>query len=70
MRMYEVRSRLRETNAIVRDNGVLGPFRTREAAERALIALCQAGQATTGNIVPVEEPDDTPLSPLGGPQPV
>lgn len=58
MVMFEVRSKLRETNVQARDNGSLGPFKTREAAERCLIAMCQAGQANQGEIVPVNVADD------------
>ena len=59
MRKYQVRSEFRETNSRrdVRQNGTLGPFEKAETAERALIALCQAGQATTGEIETIEVPD-------------
>lgn len=68
MNMFEVRSRLLISTTTSRNNGALGPFRFREAAERALIALCQAGQANQGEIVPIEEPDD-PAPHIGGPPP-
>jgi hypothetical protein len=44
-----------------RENGELGPFEKRETAERALVALCQAGQATSGEIAEheTEETDKT-----------
>lgn len=61
MYMFEVRSRLLLTATTKRENGSLGPFRFREAAERALIALCQSGQANQGEIVPIQEPDDPPI---------
>lgn len=49
--MFNVHSRFKHDNATTRSNGVLGPFEKRDTAERALIALCQAGQATSGEIV-------------------
>lgn len=63
MNMFEVRSRMMLTAVTVRQNGAVGPFRYREAAERALIALCQSGQANQGEIVPIQEPDDPPPFP-------
>lgn len=47
--MFEVRSKY-----VSRDNGSTGPFEKRGEAERALIALCQAGQATCGEIVDLD----------------
>ena len=53
--MFKVKSRLAISSTVAgtqnRDNGELGPFEKRPEAERALIALCQAGQATSGEIV-------------------
>jgi hypothetical protein len=51
--MFNVHSRFKHDNATTRSNGVLGPFEKRDTAERALIALCQAGQATSGEIVEI-----------------
>jgi hypothetical protein len=59
--MFKVTSKLKyfERNhgyEATRENGALGPFEKRETAERALVALCQAGQATSGEVVPGDCP--------------
>lgn len=51
--MFYVKSWLKTTSTQreERFNGVVGPFEKRDTAERALIALCQAGQATAGAVI-------------------
>jgi len=49
--VYTVHSRFKHDDSTTRSNGVAGPFEKRDTAERALIALLQAGQATSGEIV-------------------
>jgi hypothetical protein len=57
---YKVKSWLREFGPQGLDgyNGELGPFSDRTTAERALVSLCQAGKATSGEIIEVESYED------------
>lgn len=57
MKKYEVRTKLQHVtdgpeHAIT---GVLGPFKTYEAAERAVVGLCQSGKITTAQIVEIDD---------------
>jgi len=60
MQVFYVESRMKTDAIANRHNGKLGPFKSRDTAERALIALCQAGQATSGEITTGTVPDDQP----------
>jgi hypothetical protein len=56
--VFNVHSRFKHEEGTTRSNGVAGPFEKRDTAERALIALLQAGQATSGEIVETTRHDD------------